>query len=287
MDRIKERLIEIDKKYKDNNLYRFTIQLYKQVSRHDLLDNGAMLTYYFILSFFPFIIFVISLISYTPIADIDFLGNIIILLPSDIGGDILNVLSQIVDSRSEALLSTSIIFATYTASKGLKGLIRSINRAYNIEEDRNFISKTILALIFTVSLAALIVVVLLMVVFGKVILDKLIIYLNINEEVLSTFHLLRLVIPAVSMFVVLTLIYKFAPNKKISLRSTFIGALFSTTAGIIMSLGFGFYVNSFANYNLTYGSLGGVIVFLVWVNLLSCVIVLGAEINSALIEIKK
>lgn len=285
MNFINEKLEMINDKYKENKLYLFIKQFVIQVTEHAIGDSGAMLTYYFILSFFPFLIFFISLLSYTPLSSASVFESVIRSLPVEITGIVRTVLEELINSRSEALLSTSIIFAMYSASRGLSGLIRSINKAYDTDDDRNVISRTILALIFTVFLAVLFIVMLLSLVFGKVIINELFVLLNIESYFLNFYHTMRLVIPIVAMIVIFSIIYMFAPNQKIKFKSTVPGALFATVGGIITSAGFAFYVNNFARYNITYGSLGGVVILLVWVNLLSCVIVLGAEINGAIIKV--
>lgn len=287
MDNIKGKLIEKHDKHKDTKWHRFIVLLYKKVVDHNLVDSAAMLTYFFILSFFPFIIFLISLISYTPLNNMDVLQKIIEVFPLEISSEIAKTITDIVSTRNEALLSTSIIFATYTASKGLSGLIKAINTAYNNKDDRSFLNRFGLSIVFTISLAVLVVIILIMLVFGKVILIDLFSFLNININNINFLHVMRVLIPALFMFLVLVLLYRFAPSKRVSFKSTLVGALSATVLGVIASLGFGFYVNNYANYNLTYGSLGGIIVFLIWIDLLFMVIVLGAEINATLIEMKK
>lgn len=285
MNYINGKLEYFDTKYKDKRLYLFIKQFIIQITDHAIGDSGAMLTYYFILSFFPFLIFLISLLSYTPLSSASVFEGIIQSLPVEVTGIVRTVLEELINSRSEALLSTSIIFATYSASRGLSGLIRSINKAYDTDDDRNIISRTILALIFTVFLAVLFVVMLLSLVFGKVIINELFVLLKIESYFMNFYHTLRLIIPIVAMIIIFVLLYMFAPNEKIKFMSTLPGALFATIGGIVTSAGFAFYVNNFARYNITYGSLGGVVILLVWVNLLSCVIVLGAEINGAILKV--
>lgn len=285
MNYINKKLEYYDKKYYDHKLYLFLKQFIIQVTDHAIGDSGAMLTYYFILSFFPFLIFFISLLSYTPISSVSVFESILNTLPVEVTGIVTTVLEELINSRSEAVVSTSIIFAMYSASRGLSGLIRAINKAYDTDEDRNIVSRTIVALIFTVFLAVLFIVMLLTLVFGKVIINELFVWLKIESYFGNFYHMMRLIVPIVVMIVIFVLLYMFAPSEKIKFMATLPGALFATVGGIVTSAGFAFYVNNFARYNITYGSLGGVVILLVWVNLVSCVIVLGAEINGAILKV--
>lgn len=286
-DKLDEALSHLDEKYGDYKFYQFIKQLIEQITAHQIGDSGAMLTYYFILSVFPFLIFLLSIFSFTPFADLNLVAYIREALPVGIGDQAANIVQEVIESRNEAILSTSIIFAVYSSSRGISGMIRSINKAYNAEETRNFVFRSILAIVFTIFLVVLIIVMLGTLVFGRVIINDLFVWLQLEEFFVEAYHLMRLSLPIVSMFIIYSLLYKFAPNKKVSLKSTFPGAIFATLGGIISSMGFAFYVNNFGKYNVTYGSLGGIIVLLVWINLIGCIIVLGAEINGALIMVSE
>jgi len=93
------------------------------------------------------------------------------------------------------------------------------------------------------------------------------------------------------MIIIFALIYKYSPNIKdtdsISLKSTFPGAIFGSSSWIVLSLIFSYYVSNFGRYSVTYGSLGGVIILLIWLFISSMVIILGGEINVALINLKQ
>ncbi len=287
MVKVKIKIKEINDKYANNKYYLFFLQLYKQAIKHQVSNSGAMLAYYFILSFFPFLIFLISMLSYTPLVSIDLVEAVIKVFPAEVGLTIANFINDLVSSRSDAIVSTSIIVTLYSSSKGLSSLIEAINRAYNLKDDRNIVVKTILALIFTVFVAISIVIMLVSIVFGGVIITYIFNILNIERVAIDIYTVLRFILPAMFMFIVLVLLYKYAPNKKIKWKSTFKGAIFATIGIILSSMIFSFYVSNFGKYNVTYGSLGGVVVLLIWINLLGTIIVLGAEINGAILKVNK
>lgn len=286
MDYIKNKVNDLEDKYRDYRFYIFLKQLINQVSGSVLSDSGAMIAYYFLLSFFPFLIFLISVLSYTPLSDSNVLLSIASIMPEDVAQIFTTFFTELIGSRSEAILSTSILITIYSSSKGISSLIRAVNRAYNVKDNRSFIHMTILSIVLTLGLALLIVLILVSIVFGKIIIDDILVFLHLESWFSEVNMLVRLLIPSVSMYIVLSLMYKYGPNKKVSLRSTIPGALVATISTMVMSIGFAFYVNNFGKYNLTYGSLGGVIVLLIWISLLGSLIVLGAEINGSLLAIK-
>lgn len=286
MDYIKNKVNDLEDKYRDYRFYIFLKQLINQVSGSVLSDSGAMIAYYFLLSFFPFLIFLISVLSYTPLSDSNVLLSIASIMPEDVAQIFTTFFTELIGSRSEAILSTSILITIYSSSKGISSLIRAVNRAYNVKDNRSFIHMTILSIVLTLGLALLIVLILVSIVFGKIIIDDILVFLHLESWFSEVNMLVRLLVPSISMYIVLSFMYKYGPNKKVSLRSTIPGALVATISTMVMSIGFAFYVNNFGKYNVTYGSLGGVIVLLIWISLLGSLIVLGAEINGSLLAIK-
>lgn len=258
----------------------FTIKLIKKINEDEIFLTGAGLTYYFILSLFPFVIFTLSVISYTPLVSMDVLNEILAFVPSGASDVIILIVDELLLKRSETLLSLSILFSIYSGSAGITNLIKAIKKGYNVKNNDNFIKTKLIALIFTVILPLVMVITLLTIVFGEVILS----YIK-QDFLFELFVLLKSFIPFLILFVVFTALYKLSVSKvKIKFRYFAIGALFSTISFIVVSKFFGYYVNNFSKYSTTYGSLAGIIILLLWINLMNVIIVLGSIINGVLIE---
>ena len=145
--------------------------------------------------------------------------------------------------------------------------------------------------IITFILILMIIVVFIGLVLGEVIGTFLFQILYLESFFLTAWEYMRYIISFVFMILAFALMYKFSPNidkeDSIKLKSTLPGAIFASLGWIVLSLIFSFYVSNFGSYTVTYGSLGGVIIMLVWLFISSVVIILGGEINATLKLLKQ
>lgn len=264
----------------------FIKDLLKRMKEDSVTAMGAQLAYYLILSIFPFIIFFLNLLSYTPIARDDVLQNLIVILPSDTQRLITELLSETINKSSDTLLSLGAITGIWAASRGIMSLIKSLNKAYGLEEKRSYIELRGVAILFTLALLVLLLIVLSTLVFGEIIGNMIFDYIGLTEKFIIIWQYLRIIISVGFMILTFTLLYKFSPsirnNNKIKFKHTLPGAIFTSIGWIIISGLFSFYVNNFGNYGKTYGSLGGIIVLLVWLYISSIIVITGGEINATI-----
>ncbi|HAE91484.1 YihY/virulence factor BrkB family protein [Tissierella praeacuta] len=270
----------------DNKYARFLKELLFRMKDDSVTAIGAQLSYFLVLSAFPFLIFFLNILSYTPIAREDVLHSIITLLPLDTQRLISTLLIETIVTSNEALLSLSAITGIWAASKGIMALIRVLNKAYDVEETRSYLELRGIAILFTIALLVLLVMVLLTLVFGEVLGNRLFDFLGITKTFISFWKYFRVIISLCSMIFIFTLLYRFVPSiknsNKISLKHSLPGAIFTSLGWIITSTIFSYYVNNFGNYGKTYGSLGGIIVLLIWLYISSIIIIMGGEINATL-----
>lgn len=247
---------------------------------------GAQLSYYLVLSIFPFLIFFLNILSFTPLVREDVLQSIIIVLPLETQKIITSLVMETVQTSSETLLSLSAITGIWAASKGIMALIRAINKAYDVEETRSYIELRLLAVFFTLALLILLTIVLLTIVFSEFLGNQLFNFLGLTLNFIFFWEYFRILISVGSMILIFALFFRFSPSirngKQLSFRKSLPGAVFSSVGWIITSSFFSYYVNNFANYSKTYGSLGGMIVLLIWLYISSIIIVMGGEINATL-----
>ncbi|HZK33361.1 MAG TPA: YihY/virulence factor BrkB family protein [Tissierellaceae bacterium] len=269
----------------------FIKDLLYRLKRDNVTAMGAQVSYYLILSIFPFLIFFLNILSYTPMAKDDILHNIIVFLPADTQRIVSNLLAETIDKSSDTLLSLGAITGIWAASKGIMALIKSLNKAYDVEEKRNYFELRAIAILFTLALLALLAIVLITLVFGEVLGNRLFDFLGLTDTFIVLWQYLRVLISLGSMVLIFALLYKFSPSirnkESIRLKNTLPGAIFTSIGWIFTSVLFSFYVNNFANYGKTYGSLGGIIVLLVWLYISSIIIITGGEINATLKTIEK
>lgn len=277
--------LENDKESKRDKYYKMLAIFVDSFKRNDIPGTSAQIAYYLIVSIFPFLIFFLNILSRTPIADERVLNNMLMILPDQAQAIFRGFIAEIVVSSSDTLLSLSILLILWSGSRGLYGIIKAVNRAYDLEQPYGNIKFKLLSLVFTVILSGLIIVVLATLVFGEIIGSKIFTYFNATDLFLRIWNFLRILIPILAMIIIFALIYKFSisGNKvfKTSLVETLPGAIFTTIGWLVYSFVFSFYVNNFSSYSATYGSLGGVIVLLLWLYMTSMLIVIGGEINGA------
>jgi len=257
-----------------------------RIQEDGVMATGTQLAYFLILSLFPFIIVFLNILSYTSLVREDILGEMIYYLPLETQKIISSFASEIAATSSQGLLSIAAILGLWTASSGLTPVIRAINRAYDYEETRSFIKLKLMSILFTIALLVLVTLVFLTLVFGELLGNKLFSILGRADAFRTLWAYMRIIIPLSYMVLIFALLYKFSPctNKinEIPLSSTLPGAIFTTLGWMIISIFFSYYVNNFGRYAITYGSLVGVILLLIWLYISSIIIVLGGEVNATL-----
>ena len=249
----------------------------------DIPSTGAQITFYVILSFFPFLIFLITLLSYTPVINIqESLAYLSQLLPQNAYKVVSDITGQAVLDRSGTLLSFGMVITLWSASNGVTAMIKGINKSYDQEETRPFWKIILVSLTFTLGLAMVIIFSLILIVFGRTLGNLLCYYLGFTDLFLDVWNNLRYVAALVTMLLVLVSLYFYIPNHRLRLIEVIPGSIFSTAGWIVTSLAFSYYANNFSNYSKIYGSIGGIIALLVWLYLSSIIILLGSEINASL-----
>ncbi|CDZ75524.1 Virulence factor BrkB [Peptoniphilus sp. ING2-D1G] len=266
----------------DKLLYRF--------NEHKVADTGASLVYFTILSIFPFLIALLNAINFTNVLQSEQLIEFLNYLPEDIAKIVYSFINEINTASSSGLFSISIILGLYTASNVVHKLIENISSAYGFKDRRSFFKVRGIALLFTLAMIIMILLMFLTQIFGELIIKTVSKYLPIQEHTKSIITLLGLIIPILYMVATFISLYRIAPSSEvkaiINYKSVIPGSVFATLACLFSSKLFGYYVINFGNYSVTYGSLGGIIVMLVWMWIMSIVILLGAHINSVLFSMK-
>ena len=285
MDKILDKLRE---KFGDKKWITFIEQLIYRYDDDGVSEIGAQLTYYLTLSIFPFIIFFLSILQFTPLADANILQRLLSPLPADTRKLFYDLIKGIIDDGSIALLSFGAIGSIWSSSNGVMAVMKAVNRALDLDESRPYFKLKGLSILFTIGLFLILIVAFTILIFGEVIFNA--VFDSYTWPTFIIWKILKLLIPLGFMILVFTILYKYSPSIKEGIKIKFSdsipGAIFASFIWILLSVGFSFYVNNFGNYSKTYGSLGGIIAFLIWLYMSSIVIVLGAEVNATLLSMK-
>jgi membrane protein len=254
--------------------------LWHRIEEDDIPGLSAQLAYFFLLSLFPLLIFIFTLLPYLQIPYHDILGSIREFAPPETMELIEKNVNYVMNNRNGGLLSIGIIGTMWSASNGIHALVRAFNKAYNVKESRSFIVSRGMAILLTFGMIFVFIVAVLLPIFGREIGVFLFSYLGFKSEFLQIWDMLRLVVSAIILFLIFTGLYWIAPNVKLRCRSAFPGAAFATIGWILSSYALSFYVGNFGNFSLTYGSIGAIIVLLIWLYISGFIIIIGGEINA-------
>ncbi len=265
-----------------NRIITFLHNLYKAVQEDDVSSLGAQLSYFLILSVFPFLIFLITLLDFTPLTQQHTIEELSLLLPESAFVFVREILLEVAVADTFTLLSLGILGTVWTASRGAAVLIKAINRAYGIRESRSFIKLSAIGVVSIFALALIIIFTLSLLIFGQYIGSLVFYSIGMQEFFYTIWPLLRFAIPLFIIFCMFSLLYLYAPDCSLRFRNIYPGAIFSTLAWLTAALLFAYYVDNFGKFSRTYASLGGIIIFLIWLYISSSIALLGAEINAVL-----
>ncbi len=241
---------------------------------------SAQISYYLILAFFPFLFFLINLISFTPLPNQLLIANFNAILPHDTALLVKTMLVETVQAKSETLLILGMIASLWAASRGMSAIIRGLNHSYGVKENRRFIKLNLIALLSTVGLTVMIIFSFFMIVLGRIVGSTLFGYLGAKSLFYSIWSFLRYGITFSLLLVTFYLIYKYLPNRKLNGNHILAGTVFATFGWVGASLLFSFYVNSFGSYATVYGSLGGLFALIIWLYISTLIFLLGGALNA-------
>jgi membrane protein len=261
-------------------------ELVKRTVKDTMADDGlglaAQLAYYFFLSLFPALLFIVALASFFPLYNFNdelarFLGPV---APQAVVDLLQSQLTKLSNNDDLGLLSLGLLTALWSSSAALVAIISAMNRAYDIEESRPWWKTRLLAMALTIGLAVFILISFALVVAGPELADFLGRHLGFARAFTMTWMILQWPVVFLLVSAAFGLVYYFAPDAEQDWVWITPGALVATVLWILASLAFRFYVINFANYEETYGTLGAIILTLLWFYITGLVMVVGAEVNA-------
>ena len=265
----------------------YIVKMILRYKNHHISSLASQLAFDMLFSFFPFLILLLTLVGFINVNPREVIGSLETIMPEQLYELVSTLALQLLQTRNGNLLSFSLVFSLYSASRAFRAVRYGLNRAYNEEEDKNIIKVAILSVLFMVVISFMIIFVLAFLVFGEMISLMLVEWLNLDIKLFYFVRYLRYPIGLSGMVVVFSAIYKIIPSRRIKWREAFPGAVFTSIVWIILSMGFAFYVNNFGKYTDIYGSIGVVIVMMIWLQITSTTILLGGELNALLMYDKK
>jgi membrane protein len=261
----------------------FLIRLQREMGYDDAMGMAAQIAFYAMLGLFPFMIFVLSVISMFPV-DLDLqqylLDSLENQMPSEAATYVTNIVMDLLPQQNQGLLSFGLLASLWGASMAIGALITTINRAYNIRPRRNIVQQKILSIFLTLGLSAMWLLAVTIILVGPDLTQKLFQLIGIASENSTFWTSVRLPMAFLLNLAALSILYYVAPEAKQRFRWILPGALTSTILWFGASQVFRFFLQNFGQYNKTYGSLATVVILMIWLWISGLLFLLGAEINS-------
>lgn len=256
--------------------------LWREVNDDQIANGAAALAFYMVLSLFPCAIFCLSALPYLPIANLQQAITDLVrqVLPGNAADLLTSTVESVVARRSSGVLSFAFLFMLWSATSGLHGLMQQLNVIYEVEEERSFLRARALALLLTAAFFALVVGALALIIFGGIVQTYVCNLLGWSDGLLGLFAALRWVIIISALHFAFSLIYYLGPNLDQPFVLITPGSTIATLFLLGVSIGFKFYVDRFSDYDALYGSLGAVIVLMLWLFAAGWVILFGGELND-------
>ena len=262
----------------------FLKKLYRRWSDNAITDRAAQLAYYFVFALFPFLTFLVTLTAYLPLqgAMQELLARLDELMPGEAMAIVQDQLQKLLTVQRPRLLTVSLLLAVWSASRGVDAIRTSLNLAYDVKESRPYWKTQALAVGTTVIGAVVVLLSITLIALGGKAGEWLAGQLGIQQVYAMVWAFLRWPITMFLIMFVAATLYYFLPDVEQEWRFITPGSVVGTHLWLLVTWGFSQYVEHFGKYDVTYGSIGGVIVLLTWLYLTGLIFLLGGEINAIL-----
>jgi membrane protein len=257
-------------------------ELWQKMSADDIFGNAAQLAYYFLLALFPLLIFLAGLLAYLPVPDLfgKILSSLSRVMPPEALKLISDNLKDVVGRQHGGLLSFGILGAIWAASAGVSAIIGQLNNVYDVEETRPYWRVKLISIGLTVAFAFLMLLASSLVFFGDFIGAWMSQHFGYGGIIAMLWKIGKWVVALAALFIALEVVYYFGPDVKQDWKWITPGSVLAVVIWLLASFGLSFYVSRFADYNATYGSLGAVIILMLWFYITGLIMLLGGEVNA-------
>ncbi len=253
---------------------------------HNVGKNAAALAYYLFFAIFPLLIFVSNFLGLLDLDVHSITRHLGKLLPPDIVSIVETYLDYISNSSNHVLLWFSLVFSIWFPMRAVRGLMADVRQAYELKEPEKPVAYAVKQLLYTVVFLVVLVLTLFLSVVGENVLgyinDALPQSWHMSDYLIEIWQYLRFFIVALLMLFSIGSLYSLALDKRPRVKKILPGLFGSLLLWMVVSVGFSFYVENFAKYSIIYGTLGAVMVLLVWLYMTALFLILGAELNASI-----
>lgn len=268
---------------------KFFTRLYEKAFDEDIFSSAAQVGFYFMFALFPLLLFLISLMGLVLEKADDIRAELFVYLRQVMPGSALDLvqktLEEVVQSSSGGKLTLGFVIALWSASAGIDSVRVALNSVYKLKETRPYWKTKLSSLLLTLAIAVLIFIALGVIFYGSQFLSLGLETVGLPIPSPLLLQILSFVVVAIVLTAAFALIYSFVPNH-LPFKWTWItpGAVVAIILWVLASLGFRLYLNYFNTYAATYGSLGAIIILMLWLYITALAIIIGGAINAILDE---
>lgn len=275
------------KEYPKGGLIGRTVHLYRHVQSLDIPLHAANAGFFIILSLFPALVLVLSLLRYTGLQVSSLVEVLASVLPAALMATVEELVLSTYENSSGALVGISALTALWSASKGIYGLMTGLNRVYGVSENRGWLYTRCISVLYTFVFLAVLLLTLVVHVFGGTLLSLLPITRSRLVRILTGIVDFRFLLLLTLQTAVFMLLFAFLPNGRNKLRDTIPGALITSLGWLVISGAFSLYVERFASLRSIYGSVYTLALAMLWLYFCLLLIFYSAAFNQYLEDHRK
>ncbi len=271
------------------SIYDVAIFFWKGLMKGAITTRASSLAFNFFLAFFPSIIVFFTLIPYIPILGLQktLMEILSVVLPPSTNEVTFHALDDIINNPRGGLLSIGFILALYFSTNGINSLIEAFNASYHIREDRPIIQQRFLSLGLTLLLSFMLIIAIGLIIFGKLTIGYLADFDFISNLAADLILFGKWFAILLMLFFGISTLFHLGPSIKSKWKLFTPGSIFATLGIIITSVGFNYYINHFSLYNKVYGSIGTLMIILIWMYFNSIILLTGFELNVSISNAKE
>lgn len=260
--------------------------VYRESLKDDITVRSKAMAQSFFLALFPALIFLLTLLPYLPIT-LDYIAfwkdSMQGILPLEAEKFIFGILDNLSSKNQYGSQALSIILLLYFTSNGISTMMDSFAKSYQESyRIRNFFQQKFVAMQITLLMIILLIVSTTLIILGNLFLNRIFQVYEFGITTRNIIEILRWLVVIGLFYTTISLLFRFGPAMKRKMRFISPGAGVATLLTIISSLGFSYFVNTFGRYNEIYGSIGAIIIFMVWLEFNSLALLAGYELNAAI-----
>ena len=271
------------------SIYDVAIFFWEGLMKGAITTRASSLAFNFFLAFFPSIIVFFTLIPYIPITGLQetLMELLSVVLPPSTNEVTFNTLDDIINNPRGGLLSIGFILALYFSTNGINSLIEAFNASYHISENRPIIQQRLLSLGLTLLLSFMLIIAIGLIIFGKLTLGYLTDFDIISNSAADLILFGKWLTIFLMLFLGISSLFHLGPSIKSKWKLFTPGSILATLGIIITSVAFNYYINHFSQYNKVYGSIGTLMIILIWMYFNSIILLTGFELNASISNAKE